>query len=213
MWRADGVRGLFKGNGLNCIRIFPNSAIKFLTYEQLSRKISHHLIDQGGDGQLTPLLRLAAGAGAGIVGMSATYPLDMVRGRITIQESGGQQQYRGMLHATRVIVAEEGVLALWRGWLPSVIGVVPYVGLNFAVYETLKDVLIKAYGEGPGSGCGCGCWGGVGVAGGGGGGEALLKVYGEGAGSGCGCWGGVGAAVVGGCLGEGGVVVSAAHSF
>ena len=39
MWRADGVRGLFKGNGLNCIRIIPNSAIKFLTYEQLSRKV------------------------------------------------------------------------------------------------------------------------------------------------------------------------------
>ena len=24
-------------------------------------------------------------------------------------------------------------MALWRGWVPSVIGVVPYVGLNFAV--------------------------------------------------------------------------------
>ena len=145
MWRTDGIKGLFKGNGLNCIRIFPNSAIKFLTYEQLTRHISHTLIDAGGDGQLTPWMRLGAGAGAGIIGMSATYPMDMVRGRITIQE-GTNQQYRGMLHATRCIVAEEGLLALWRGWLPSVIGVVPYVGLNFAVYETLKDVLIKMYG-------------------------------------------------------------------
>lgn len=39
------------------------AAIKFLTYEQLSRKISHYLIDQGGDGQLNPVLRLTAGAG------------------------------------------------------------------------------------------------------------------------------------------------------
>jgi solute carrier family 25 phosphate transporter 23/24/25/41 len=98
MWQADGVRGLFKGNGLNCIRIIPNSAIKFLTYEQLSRKISHRLIDDGGDGQLTPLLRLVAGAGAGIIGMSATYPMDMIRGRITIQE-GSNAPYRGMVHA------------------------------------------------------------------------------------------------------------------
>ena len=30
------------------------------------------------------------------------------------------------------------MLAFYKGWLPSVIGVVPYVGLNFAVYETLK---------------------------------------------------------------------------
>lgn len=149
MWRTDGIKGLFKGNGLNCIRIFPNQAIKFLMYEQLARRISYYRIDKGGDGQLTPGLRLMAGACAGIVGMSATYPMDMVRGRITIQQgraAEGVPQYRGMFHATRCIVAEEGVLALWRGWLPSVIGVVPYVGLNFAVYETLKDVLIKTYG-------------------------------------------------------------------
>jgi hypothetical protein len=41
---------------------------------------------------------------------------------------------------------QEGVLALYRGWLPSVIGVIPYVGLNFAVYETLKDMAVKHYG-------------------------------------------------------------------
>ena len=42
------------------------------------RKMSHVSLDQGGDGQLTPGLRLMAGAMAGIVGMSATYPMDMV---------------------------------------------------------------------------------------------------------------------------------------
>ena len=130
--------------------------------------------------------------------MSATYPLDMVRGRLTVQGGADAaaaaareaaerrvaaaagagagaaaalnvaasstststatagssastsssslprtQQYRGIAHAARTIAAEEGVVALWRGWLPSVIGVVPYVGLNFAVYETLKDLLLQ----------------------------------------------------------------------
>ena len=37
-------------------------------------------------------------------------------------------------------------MALWRGWVPSVIGVVPYVGLNFCVYESLKDVVIQMSG-------------------------------------------------------------------
>ncbi len=36
--------------------------------------------------------------------------------------------------------------AFYKGWLPSVIGVVPYVGLNFAVYETLKDMELKRRG-------------------------------------------------------------------
>lgn len=37
------------------------------------------------DAELTPLLRLGAGACAGIIAMSATYPMDLVRGRITVQ--------------------------------------------------------------------------------------------------------------------------------
>ena len=39
------------------------------------------------EAQLTPLLRLGAGACAGIIAMSATYPMDMVRGRLTVQVS------------------------------------------------------------------------------------------------------------------------------
>ena len=37
---------------------------------------------------MTPFLRLGAGAVAGIIAMSATYPLDMVRGRLTVQADG-----------------------------------------------------------------------------------------------------------------------------
>ena len=37
MARTEGIRGMMKGNLANCIRIVPNSAVKFLTYEQLSR--------------------------------------------------------------------------------------------------------------------------------------------------------------------------------
>lgn len=145
MARHEGIRGMFKGNGANCIRIVPNSAVKFFTYEHLSREIVDYYREHTGRGEMTPFLRLVAGAGAGIVAMSATYPLDMVRGRLTVQE-GTKQQYRGIAHAARVIMKEEGPLALYKGWLPSVIGVVPYVGLNFAVYETLKAMTLQHYG-------------------------------------------------------------------
>lgn len=145
MAKNEGVRGMFRGNWTNCVRIVPNSAVKFLTYEQLIRYVTHELRDRGGDGQMTPLLRLAAGAVAGTIAMSATYPLDMVRGRLTVQlEKTGE--YKGIVHCARQIVAREGVTALWRGWVPSVIGVIPYVGLNFAVYETLKDGVIQMSG-------------------------------------------------------------------
>lgn len=171
MVRAEGLSGCFKGNWTNCVRIIPNSAVKFLLYEQAVRSLSHASLDAGGDGRLGPVARLGAGAAAGIVAMSATYPLDMVRGRLTVQGGAGgggsgappppqpaaaaaassststaratTAQYRGIAHAARTIVAEEGLVALWRGWLPSVIGVIPYVGLNFCVYETLKDAVLR----------------------------------------------------------------------
>lgn len=145
MARTEGVRGMMKGNFANCIRITPNSAVKFFTYEQITREMSDHYRATSGSGELTPFLRLVAGAVAGIIAMSATYPLDMVRGRLTVQE-GRNSQYRGIWHATRVILKEEGPMAFYKGWLPSVIGVVPYVGLNFAVYESLKAMLLKQYG-------------------------------------------------------------------
>ncbi|KAG8477479.1 hypothetical protein CXB51_030951 [Gossypium anomalum] len=146
IWRTEGFRGLFKGNGTNCARIVPNSAVKFFSYEQASKGILYLYQQQTGneDAQLTPLLRLGAGACAGIIAMSATYPMDMVRGRITVQTESSPYQYRGMFHALSTVLREEGPRALYKGWLPSVIGVIPYVGLNFSVYESLKDWLIKS---------------------------------------------------------------------
>ena len=52
---------------------------------------------------MTPLLRLGSGACAGIIGMTATYPLDMVRGRLTVQAG---KEYTGIIHATRMIVKQ-----------------------------------------------------------------------------------------------------------
>lgn len=40
IWGTEGFRGLFKGNGTNCARIVPNSAVKFFSYEQASKYAS-----------------------------------------------------------------------------------------------------------------------------------------------------------------------------
>ena len=86
--------------------------------------------------------RMVAGATAGVIAMSSTYPLEMVRGRITIQE-GGRQIYSGLWDALSTIYRKEGALTLFRGWLPSVLGSIPYAGFNFAVYETFKVWVVK----------------------------------------------------------------------
>lgn len=42
IWKTEGFRGMFKGNGTNCARIVPNSAVKFFSYEQASMYASPH---------------------------------------------------------------------------------------------------------------------------------------------------------------------------
>ena len=73
-----------RGNGTNVIRIVPYSAVQFASYEQLKKM----LMAEGTSDLDTPR-RLAAGAGAGLMSVSATYPLDIVRTRISVQT--GQQ--------------------------------------------------------------------------------------------------------------------------
>lgn len=47
-------------------------------------------------------------------------------------------QYSGMLDAARKIYAGEGIRSFYRGYIPNVLGIIPYAGIDLAVYETLK---------------------------------------------------------------------------
>jgi solute carrier family 25 phosphate transporter 23/24/25/41 len=89
---------------------------------------------------------LLCGGLAGITSVTCTYPLDIVRTRLSIQsasfstlkrESG--QKLPGMWALlTNMYKTEGGFPALYRGIIPTIAGVAPYVGLNFMVYEMAR---------------------------------------------------------------------------
>lgn len=133
--REEGVRGYFKGNGTNLARIVPYEALKFAAYEEC-KKLLHIPSDPKAH---SPGKRLCAGAMAGMTATTLTYPLDLVRTRLSAQGEGRDRKYRNIRHAFRTIMKEEGgVVGLYKGLSPTLLGIAPYVGLNFAVYETLK---------------------------------------------------------------------------
>ncbi|KAK6918242.1 Mitochondrial substrate/solute carrier [Dillenia turbinata] len=47
IWRTEGFRGPFKGNGTNCARIVPNSAVKFFSYKQVSKQDERNSTNMG----------------------------------------------------------------------------------------------------------------------------------------------------------------------
>ncbi|GJJ06426.1 hypothetical protein Clacol_000617 [Clathrus columnatus] len=79
MWEEEGFRGFMRGNGINCLRIVPYSAVQFTTYEQLKK-----LFTRQGARPLDTPTRLTAGALAGVTSVCTTYPLDLVRSRLSI---------------------------------------------------------------------------------------------------------------------------------
>lgn len=52
-------------------------------------------------------------------------------------------QYRGILHALWRIITEEGFFELYRGLAPSIIGVIPYAGVNYYTYDSLRSLYKK----------------------------------------------------------------------
>ena len=73
---------------------------------------------------------------AGCTASMLTYPLDMVRARMAITE---RNVYRSLFHAFWRIFSSEGVVALYRGLTPTLMGVIPYAGCSFFTYESLKE--------------------------------------------------------------------------
>jgi len=137
--KEEGIIGYFKGNGTNIIRIFPYSSVQFASYEKFVK-----LLKSGSD-ELTPILRLTAGGLAGLTSVVATYPLDLVRTRLSVQTTGENMKYEGIIHAFKSIFKEEGILSLYKGINATLLGVAPYVGLNFMIYETLKSFVKKNF--------------------------------------------------------------------
>ncbi|CAL5874892.1 uncharacterized protein PFLUO_LOCUS9194 [Penicillium psychrofluorescens] len=144
MKREEGWRGFMRGNGTNCIRIIPYSAVQFGSYNFYKK-----FAETTPDGDITPLRRLVCGGFAGITSVTVTYPLDIVRTRLSIQSAsfadlGKHEQGKlpGMFTTLVLIYRNEGgVVALYRGIVPTVAGVAPYVGLNFMTYESVRQYL------------------------------------------------------------------------
>ena len=100
-------------------RIAPYSAVQFTAYEQFKK-----LLTAGGTRELNTPLRLSAGALAGICSVCSTYPLDLVRSRLSIatatigkgKSSIYTQRDLSIVGMTLKVYREEGGLrGLYRG--------------------------------------------------------------------------------------------------
>jgi hypothetical protein len=110
---------------------------------------------------------LVAGALAGVSSTLCTYPLELIKTRLTIEVNITlfsrtfrsdvslcspdfylllqKDVYNNFLHCLVKIVQEEGPAELYRGLTPSLIGVVPYAATNYYAYDTLRKLYRKTF--------------------------------------------------------------------
>lgn len=138
IFRKEGARGYFKGNGAMMVRIFPYAAIQFMSYEQYKRLLKRHFSSDGHG------YKLVAGSMTGITAVTCTYPLDMVRARLAYQVH--ERRYTGVWHTLTTVAKEEGGRrGLYRGYVPTVLGMIPYAGVAFYSYEVLKSFMMERF--------------------------------------------------------------------
>lgn len=76
--------------------------------------------------------RFLAGSLAGALAQSSIYPLEVLKTRLALGFTG---QYDGIVDCLRQMLRSGGLRALYRGYVPNIIGILPYAGIDLAVYE------------------------------------------------------------------------------
>lgn len=134
---SEGWKGLFRGNLVNVIRVAPSKAIELFAYETVKKQLT----PEHGEHPKLPLpASFIAGAVAGVSSTLLTYPLELLKTRLTVNED-----YKNLLDAVAKIVQAEGPGGLYKGLTPSVMGVVPYAASNYFAYDTLRNAYKKAF--------------------------------------------------------------------
>uniref|UniRef100_W5KQZ4 EF-hand domain-containing protein n=1 Tax=Astyanax mexicanus TaxID=7994 RepID=W5KQZ4_ASTMX len=133
--RIGGVASLWRGNGLNVLKIAPETAIKFMAYEQYKKLLSE------GD-KIGTTQRFMAGSLAGATAQTVIYPMEVMKTRLTLRSTG---QYSGMMDCAKTILKKEGIKAFSKGYVPNLLGIIPYAGIDLAVYESLKNAWLSHY--------------------------------------------------------------------
>ena len=132
--KQDGFLGLFRGNGTNTLKIMPETATKMFAFDRFKRWCSSDPENP------KTFDRFVAGGLAGLTAATLIYPMDLAKTKLALAHGN---QYNGFVDCIRKVYRSEGFFGLYRGWLPTAIGGVPFAAIDLGVFNTLKDMYVK----------------------------------------------------------------------
>lgn len=164
--RNEGTRGLYKGHSVTLLRIFPYAAIKFLAYEQIRaviipssefetpfrRLISGSLAGVTSVCFTYPLelmrVRMAyetrQSKHLGLVKVWRQIYHERVRPSPThsaaAAESSSVAAAESASAAASKVFPRSGIANFYRGFSPTILGMLPYAGMSFLTHDTVGDL-------------------------------------------------------------------------
>jgi hypothetical protein len=127
--RKEGVRYLWKGNLVNCTRVFPQFAINYAVYEKAKNNF-YYIQDN-------KLKNFICGGIGGFVATTITYPLDTVRTRMTLQMN--KAHYKTPIDVIRKL----DLVTIYRGVGISMVGFGTFSAFNFMFFNKYNDYLLE----------------------------------------------------------------------
>ena len=87
MWRQEGIKGFFKGNLANLLRIFPRYCCEFFFYEAYKQVFFNK-------NTICWYHKLGCGGATGISACLLTYPMDIIRTKLSVDTAGVKDRRR-----------------------------------------------------------------------------------------------------------------------
>lgn len=147
--RTEGVRGLYKGLSASYLGV-SESTIQWTTYEYFKSLIAQRSDARKAQGlpdntRLESAIewagKLGAAATAKLFAAGIAYPHEVIRTRLRQSPQNGKVKYTGLVQCFRLVLKEEGVVALYGGLTAHLMRVVPSAAILFGTYELVMSML------------------------------------------------------------------------
>ncbi|KIV81264.1 hypothetical protein, variant [Exophiala sideris] len=143
LWRAGGVRSLWAGNGLNILKMFPEGAIKFGTYEAAKRFFTK-LQGVSDPSKISPTAQFVSGGFGGVLAQLVAYPVDTLRFRVQCgMVEGGVYGQQLIAQTAQKMWQSGGIRPFYCGVLWGILGQFPYSSLDLTTFEYTKQWAIR----------------------------------------------------------------------
>jgi len=137
IFKSEGPLGLYRGAFPTILKQGTNQAVRMPLQVQFFQ-----LLSAGDESKKSsPLYNGVAGSMAGVGSVFLTQPQDVVKSRM--QSEKAKELYSGTVDCFMKLLKQEGVASLFAGALPRSIQMGASVGITFAIYPMINQILAK----------------------------------------------------------------------